>query len=243
MRTEQTPFGLFSQVSICPTCVGEGEVISEYCRKCSGEGRVRIRKEIKVKIPPGVSKGSTLRVRGEGDAGPKGGPPGDLFVCLDVEEPSDIKRDGINLYSTVSISYIEAILGTVEKVRTVEGSSELRIPPGTQPGDVLVLAKQGVPSLNRPSIRGDHLFTVKVSIPKRISGREKELLEELASLKNGGFARAPVKPKPVHKENGSRAAPEVSDQPDDGEGDWLKKLSEFAGSIVNGASKWLKDNL
>lgn len=243
MRTEQTPFGLFSQVSICPTCVGEGEVISEYCRKCSGEGRVRIRKEIKVKIPPGVSKGSTLRVRGEGDAGPKGGPPGDLFVCLDVEEPSDIKRDGINLYSTVSISYIEAILGTVEKVRTVEGSSELRIPPGTQPGDVLVLAKQGVPSLNRPSIRGDHLFTVKVSIPKRISGREKELLEELASLKNGGFARAPVKPKPVHKENGSRAAPEVSDQPDDEEGDWLKKLSEFAGSIVNGASKWLKDNL
>ncbi|KAM3244885.1 hypothetical protein ACQJBY_056304 [Aegilops geniculata] len=243
MRTEQTPFGLFSQVSICPTCVGEGEVISEYCRKCSGEGRVRVRKEIKVKIPPGVSKGSTLRVRGEGDAGPKGGPPGDLFVCLDVEEPSDIKRDGINLYSTVSISYIEAILGTVEKVRTVEGSSELRIPPGTQPGDVLVLSKQGVPSLNRPSIRGDHLFTVKVSIPKRISGREKELLEELASLKNGGFARAPVKPKPVHKENGSRAAPEVSDQPDDGEGDWLKKLSDFAGSIVNGASKWLKDNL
>uniref|UniRef100_A0A453PYN6 Uncharacterized protein n=1 Tax=Aegilops tauschii subsp. strangulata TaxID=200361 RepID=A0A453PYN6_AEGTS len=75
------------------------------------------------------------------------------------------------------------------------------------------------------------------------SGREKELLEELASLKNGGFARAPVKPKPVHKENGSRAAPEVPDQPDDGEGDWLKKLSDFAGSIVNGASKWLKDNL
>uniref|UniRef100_N1R5R4 Chaperone protein dnaJ 1 n=1 Tax=Aegilops tauschii TaxID=37682 RepID=N1R5R4_AEGTA len=115
------------------------------------------------------------------------------------------------------------------EVRILDGTSELRIPPGTQPGDVLVLAKQGVPSLNRPSIRGDHLFAVKVSIPNRISGREKELLEELASLKNGGFASAPVKPKPVHKENGSRAAPEVSDQPDDGEGDWLKKLSDFAG--------------
>ncbi|KAM0882061.1 hypothetical protein ACQ4PT_032537 [Festuca glaucescens] len=243
MRTEQTPFGLFSQVSICPTCVGEGEVISEYCRKCSGEGRVRVRKEIKVKIPPGVSKGSTLRVRGEGDAGPKGGPPGDLFVCLDVEEPSDIKRDGINLYSTVSISYVEAILGTVQKVRTVDGTSELRIPPGTQPGDVVVLAKQGVPSLNRPSIRGDHLFTIKVSIPKRISGREKELLEELASLANGGFARAPVKPKPIRQENGRSVAQEVPDQPDEEEVDWLKKLSDFAGSIVNGASKWLKDNL
>uniref|UniRef100_A0A0E0K6H3 J domain-containing protein n=1 Tax=Oryza punctata TaxID=4537 RepID=A0A0E0K6H3_ORYPU len=243
MRTEQTPFGLFSQVSICPTCAGEGEVISEYCKKCAGEGRVRVRKEIKVKIPPGVSKGSTLRVRGEGDAGPKGGPPGDLFVCLDIEEPADIKRDGINLYSTVSISYIEAILGTVKKVRTVDGTSELRIPPGTQPGDVVVLAKQGVPSLNKPSVRGDHLFTIKVTIPKRISGREKELLEELASLSNGGFARSPVKPKPIRQENETTVAQEYSDQPDEGEGDWLKKLKDFAGSIANGAAKWLKDNL
>lgn len=243
MRTEQTPFGLFSQVSICPTCAGEGEVISEYCKKCAGEGRVRVRKEIKVKIPPGVSKGSTLRVRGEGDAGPKGGPPGDLFVCLDIEEPADIKRDGINLYSTVSVSYIEAILGTVKKVRTVDGNSELRIPPGTQPGDVVVLAKQGVPSLNKPSARGDHLFTIKVTIPKRISGREKELLEELASLSNGGFARAPVKPKSIRQENETTVAQENSDQPDEGEGDWLKKLQDFAGSIANGAAKWLKDNL
>uniref|UniRef100_J3LI40 J domain-containing protein n=1 Tax=Oryza brachyantha TaxID=4533 RepID=J3LI40_ORYBR len=243
MRTEQTPFGLFSQVSICPTCAGEGEVISEYCKKCAGEGRVRVRKEIKVKIPPGVSKGSTLRVRGEGDAGPKGGPPGDLYVCLDIEEPSDIKRDGINLYSTVSINYVEAILGTVKKVKTVDGTSELRIPPGTQPGDVVVLAKQGVPSLNKPSVRGDHLFTIKVTIPKRISGREKELLEELASLSNGGFVRAPVKPKPTRQENETTVPQENSDQPDEGEGDWLKKLQDFAGSIANGAAKWLKDNL
>ncbi|PUZ78113.1 hypothetical protein GQ55_1G427300 [Panicum hallii var. hallii] len=243
MRTEQTPFGLFSQVSICPTCVGEGEVISEYCRKCSGEGRIRVRKEIKVKIPPGVSKGSTLRVRGEGDAGPKGGPPGDLYVCLDIEEPSDIKRDGINLYSTVSISYVEAILGTTKMVRTVDGTSELRIPPGTQPSDVIVLAKQGVPSLNRPSIRGDHLFTVTVTIPKRISGRERELLEELASLSNGGFARTAAKPKPVHEEKEFGTSLEDTDKSNEGEGDWLKKLTDFAGSVVNGAAKWLKDNL
>lgn len=171
------------------------------------------------------------------------GPPGDLFVCLDIEEPADIKRDGINLYSTVSVSYIEAILGTVKKVRTVDGNSELRIPPGTQPGDVVVLAKQGVPSLNKPSVRGDHLFTIKVTIPKRISGREKELLEELASLSNGGFAGAPVKPKSIRQENETTVAQENSDQPDEGEGDWLKKLQDFAGSIANGAAKWLKDNL
>ncbi|KAG2654735.1 chaperone protein DnaJ-like [Panicum virgatum] len=248
MRTEQTPFGLFSQVSICPTCAGEGKVISEYCRKCSGEGRIRVRKEIKVKIPPGVSKGSTLRVRGEGDAGPKGGPPGDLYVCLDIEEPSDIKRDGINLYSTLSISYLEAILGTTKMVRTVDGTSELRIPPGTQPGDVIVLAKQGVPSLNKPSIRGDHLFTVTVTIPRRISGRERELLEELASLSDGGFARTAAKPKPakpkhVHEGTEVGTSQEGTDKSNEGEDDWLKKLTDFAGSVVNGAAKWLKDNL
>ncbi|KAK1323988.1 Chaperone protein dnaJ 39 [Acorus calamus] len=208
MRTEQTPFGLFSQVSICPTCGGEGEIISEYCRKCAGEGRIRIKKDINIKIPPGVSKGSTLRVRGEGDAGPKGGPPGDLYVCLDVLEIPEIQRDGINLCSTISINYIDAILGTISKdhsisfknagtpdsqvtdngspgilsVKTVDGITELQIPPGTQPGDVVVLSKRGVPKLNKPSIRGDHLFTVKVTIPNRISGRERELLEELASL-------------------------------------------------------------
>ncbi|KAK3011826.1 hypothetical protein RJ639_010491 [Escallonia herrerae] len=214
MRTEQTPFGMFSQVSVCPNCGGNGEVISEYCRKCSGEGRIRVRKDIKVKIPPGVSKGSILRVAGEGDAGPKGGPPGDLFVYLVVEEIPEIQRDGLNLNSTVSVSYLDAILGAVVKyrstntirgtlrisishvalkfefmsltilvrlsnsepcepwdakqVKTVEGLTELEIPPGTQPGDVLVLARKGAPKLNRPSIRGDHLFTIKVSIPKRI---------------------------------------------------------------------------
>uniref|UniRef100_A0A2P2JLQ5 Chaperone protein DNAj n=1 Tax=Rhizophora mucronata TaxID=61149 RepID=A0A2P2JLQ5_RHIMU len=116
MRTEQTPFGMFSQVSVCPTCGGDGEVISEYCRKCSGEGRIRVKKNIKVKVPPGVSAGSILRVAGEGDAGPRGAPPGDLFVYLEVEEIRGIQRDGINLKSTISISYLDAILGAVIKV-------------------------------------------------------------------------------------------------------------------------------
>ncbi|KAG0470356.1 hypothetical protein HPP92_017056 [Vanilla planifolia] len=193
MRTEQTPFGLFSQVSICPTCGGQGEIISDYCRKCTGEGRIRVKKDIKVKIPPGVSNGSTLRVRGEGDAGSKGGPPGDLYVCLDVLEIPGIQRDGINLISTVSISYIDAILGAVVKVKTVDGLVELQIPPGTQPGDAVVLARQGVPKLSRPSVRGDHLFTVKVTIPSRISGRERELLEELASLSETSSGRLKVR--------------------------------------------------
>ncbi|KAI4387462.1 hypothetical protein MLD38_005290 [Melastoma candidum] len=255
MRTEQTPFGMFSQVSICPTCGGDGEVISEVCRSCSGEGRVRVKKDIKVKIPPGVSKGSILRVAGEGDAGPRGGPPGDLFVYLEVEEVPEIQRDGINLSSRLTISYLDAILGSVVKVKTVEGPSELQIPPGTQPGDVLVLARKGAPKLNKPSIRGDHLFTVKVTIPKRISTTERELLEELASLSRGTSRRpqprprtqtqptAPTKEKtPINEKKVEEEADEKTEEPQDQNG-WLKNLKDLAGSVASGVQKWIQDNL
>ncbi|KAI3437213.1 uncharacterized protein J3R85_005652 [Psidium guajava] len=247
MRTEQTPFGMFSQVSVCPNCGGDGEVISEYCRKCSGKGRIRVRKDIKVKIPPGVSKGSILRVAGEGDAGPRGGPPGDLFVYLEVEEIPEIQRDGINLNSTVTISYLDAILGAVVKVKTVEGTSELQVPPGTQPGDVLVLAKKGAPKLNRPSIRGDHLFTVKVTIPKRVSSSEQELLEELATLSSSTSSRSrtrPRTPQPASTPEKQQVDSEMEKTEESGdENDWWKKLKELTGSVANGALKWIKDNL
>jgi molecular chaperone DnaJ len=162
-----------------------------------------VKKDLKVKVPPGVNSGSTLRVRGEGDAGPKGGPAGDLYVYLNVKEIPGIERDGINLYSTISVSYVDAILGTVSKVKTVEGNSELQVPPGTQPGDVIVLSKLGVPKLNKPSVRGDHLFTVKVTIPTRISERERALIEELARLQNVRDDRASVRSarRPQRKKN------------------------------------------
>lgn len=247
MRTEQTAFGLFSQVSVCPNCGGNGEVISEYCRRCSGEGRVRVKKDIKVKIPPGVDKGSILRVAGEGDAGPKGGPPGDLFVYLDIEEIPEIQRDGINLRSNVSISYLEAILGTIVKVKTVEGMTELQIPPGTQPGDVLVLAKKGAPKLNRPSIRGDHMFLIKVTIPKRISAKERELLEELSFLISSPGSRSRVRPTPQQpvrsEESENISSTEETDESGEDEEDIWKKLKDFAGSVANGALKWIRDNL
>ncbi|KAM3269027.1 chaperone protein DnaJ [Capsicum chacoense] len=249
MRTEQTPFGMFSQVSVCPKCGGDGEMISEYCRKCSGEGRVRVKKNIKVKIPPGVSKGSILRVAGEGDAGPRGAPPGDLYVYLEIEEIPEIQRDGINLISTVSVGYLDAILGTVVKVKTVEGMTDLQIPPGTQPGDVLVLARKGAPKLNRPSIRGDHLFTIKVSIPKRISVMERELLEELASLNKGSSTRTKTRPtvqqtaKTTETPVDSDSTVAQTDESTEDQDDPLKKLTNFAGSVVNGALKWLRDNL
>ncbi|XP_011628855.2 uncharacterized protein LOC18448995, partial [Amborella trichopoda] len=246
MRTEETPFGLFSQVSVCPNCGGEGEIISEYCRKCAGEGRIRNKKYIKVKVPPGVNKGSTLRVRGEGDAGPKGGPPGDLYVYLDVKEVDGIQRDGINLRSTIPLNYIDVILGTVVKVKTVNGIAEVQIPPGTQPGDVVVLAKRGAPKLNKPSIRGDHLFTIDVIIPNRISSRERELLEELALLKDstGNRARFRTSNKPKSEIKDRQMDPystisKRSEEPND----FWQKLKDLAGSLANGALKWLKKNL
>ncbi|GAB2293634.1 hypothetical protein Dimus_027847 [Dionaea muscipula] len=246
MRTEQTPFGLFSQVSVCPTCRGSGEAISDYCGKCGGEGRVRVRKDIKLKVPPGVSSGSILRVTREGDAGPQGGPPGDLYVYLEVKEMPEIQRDGINLRSTLSISYLEAILGAIVKVKTVEGNIDLEVPPGTQPGDVLVLAKKGAPKLNRPSIRGDHLFDVNVAIPRTISVKERELLEELAVLRIIPTSR--LRPRPTaqppiesseEQTNTETGKAEESEDPD---GLW-GKLKNFAGSVANGALKWLRDNL
>ncbi|TYH45014.1 hypothetical protein ES332_D11G235600v1 [Gossypium tomentosum] len=123
------------------------------------------------------------------------GPPRDLYAYLDVQEVPGIQRDGINLLSTVSISYLDAILGSVVKVKTVEGVTDLQIPPGTQPGDVLVLAGKGAPKLNKPSIRGDHLFTIKVNIPNRISAKERELLEELSSLSNTNSSRSRTRPR------------------------------------------------
>ncbi|XP_059643745.1 uncharacterized protein LOC132285570 [Cornus florida] len=244
MRTEQTPFGLFSQVSVCPNCGGVGEVISEYCRKCSGEGRIRVKKDIKVKIPPGVSKGSILRVAGEGDAGPKGGRPGDLYVYLDIEEIPEIQRDGINLCSTVSVSYLDAILGAVVEVKTVEGINDLQIPPGTQPGDVLVLGKKGAPKLNRPSIRGDHLFTIQVTIPKRISAKERELLEELAFLNDTPGSRSQTRPKVKQTTSTENQTGSVTERErnESGEDDVWKKLKDFAGSVGKGALNWLKGN-
>lgn len=236
MQTRETAFGMFSQVTICSTCGGEGEVITNYCKKCGGEGRVRVKKIIKVKVPAGVSNGSALRVRGEGDAGLRGGPGGDLYVYLNVKEAPTIQRDGVNLYSNISINFTDAILGTVVQVKTVDGVTELKIPPGTQPGDVLVLSKRGVPKLNKPSVRGDHFFTVKVSIPARLSEAERELIEELADLysEKGGRASnmnarsSRLQRGKVETESAGRADADSGAEKGQSEGLW-GAVKKFAG--------------
>lgn len=182
-RATRTPFGSFTQVSVCPTCNGEGQTIEDKCEACGGAGRKQETKKLKITIPPGVDNGTRLRVSKEGDAGLRNGPPGDLYVYLFVEEDAEFHRDGINVLSEIKISYLQAILGCRLEVNTVDGPVELTIPPGTQPGTVLTLENHGVPKLGNPVSRGDHLITILIDIPTRITAEERELLEKLAKIK------------------------------------------------------------
>jgi molecular chaperone DnaJ len=191
-RNTRTPFGNFTQVSVCPTCNGEGQVIEQKCENCGGLGRKQETKKLKISIPPGVDTGNTLRVSKEGDAGQKGGPPGDLYVHLSVEEDAEFRRDGINILSEARISYLQAILGCRWPVNTVDGSVELTIPPGTQPNTILTLEKHGVPRLGNSVSRGDHLITVKIEIPTKIKSEERELLEKVAKIRGDIYGKDAV---------------------------------------------------
>lgn len=182
-RATRTPFGSFTQVSVCPTCNGTGQIIEEKCVSCGGEGLKEVTKKLKITIPAGVDNGTRLRVSNEGDAGKRGGPAGDLYVFLSVDSSPNFKRDGINILSEVKISYLQAILGCTLEVETVQGKTSLTIPAGTQPNTVLTLENQGVPRLGNPVSRGDHLITVLIDIPTRITNEERELLERLAQIK------------------------------------------------------------
>jgi molecular chaperone DnaJ len=182
-RATRTPFGSFTQVSVCPTCNGVGQVIEDKCDTCSGSGQKQETKKLKITIPAGVDNGTRLRVSGEGDAGQRSGPPGDLYVYLFVNDDAEFKRDGINILSDVKVSYLQAILGCRLEVNTVDGPHEVLIHPGTQPDTVITLENRGVPRLGNPVSRGNHLITVQVEIPTKVTPEERELLEKLAKLR------------------------------------------------------------
>jgi len=182
-RATRTPFGSFTQVSACPTCNGTGQMIEEKCDTCDGNGVRQVTKKLKINIPAGVDNGTRLRISSEGDAGQRSGPPGDLYVYLFVNEDPEFQRDGINILSEIKISYLQAILGCRLEVNTVDGAVEYLIPAGTQPNTVMTLENRGVPRLGNPVSRGDHLLTVLVDIPTRLTSEERELLEKLAKIK------------------------------------------------------------
>ena len=180
-RATRTPFGNFTQVAECPSCAGVGQIISDPCASCGGNGVKQVRKKLRINIPPGVDTGTKLRVSGEGNAGLKGGPAGDLYVFIKVKSDSKLRRDGINIYSEITISYLQAILGDTLAIDTVDGKVELKIPGGTQPNSTLTLENKGVPRLGNPVARGNQEVLIKVKLPTRINEEERSLLEKLAS--------------------------------------------------------------
>jgi len=178
-QTVQTILGRMQQQARCPTCGGSGNVVEKYCGTCDGKGVQKKSKQITITIPPGVDDGNRLRVRGEGDAGPKGGPSGDLYVFLKVTADPRFRRDGMDIYSDIKLSYVDAILGTKIAVPTVDGDVELNLPAGTQPGTTMRIADKGAPKLNSLNVRGSQFVKVQVEIPKQLSPKERELVVAL----------------------------------------------------------------
>ena len=183
MQVTRTPLGNFQTQQTCPACRGTGQKVEEYCGTCGGKGLNSKTKQIKVTIPPGVENGNKLRVRGEGDAGPNGGPAGDLYIFLRVKEDKNFRREGPEIYSDASISYIDAILGASIKTPVVDGEVTIKVPPGTQPGQVMRLRGNGAPRLGNPDSRGDHYVTMNVEIPNELSKEEEDLIKKLQDLR------------------------------------------------------------
>ncbi len=168
-----------AQVTACPTCHGKGKVIKAPCRECRGQGRVRKKHSVDVKIPAGIDTGIRLRVSSQGEAGINGGPSGDLFLLIEVKPDRRFQRKGDDLNTSVDILYPQAVLGCEVKIETFDGSETLDIPAGTQPGSKLRIKGRGMPRL-RGKGNGDMNILVRVSISKDPSAKERELLEHIA---------------------------------------------------------------
>jgi molecular chaperone DnaJ len=179
-RNQRTMLGSFTQIVPCSACHGAGTVIQSPCADCKGSGREKKRHKVKVKIPTGIDSGYRLRVAGAGNAGTKGGPPGDLYVFITVETHPLFNRDGANLYFRTEISFIQAILGDEIKVPTLGSEATLKIPPGTQPNTNFRLKEKGMPHLNRRE-HGDLYVLVEIKIPAKITKEQEELLRKFKS--------------------------------------------------------------
>jgi molecular chaperone DnaJ len=176
----QTMLGQMVNVTACPRCRGEGRIIETPCETCHGEGRTERTKRLRVTIPAGIDEGHQVRLSGEGEAGPRSGPPGSLYVAVHVTPHPELRREGTELYYELDVSIAQAALGTRLSVPTVEGAEEIEIRPGTQPGTELRLRGRGVPHLRRSGSRGDlHVF-VRVVVPHRLSKEQRKALEAYA---------------------------------------------------------------
>ena len=166
----------------CPQCGGVGTVIRHPCPECSGDGRVRARRTVEVGIPAGVEHGMRLRLTGEGEVGPGGGPPGDLYVEIEERKHPTFERHGVDLHAAVPVPMTAAALGTSLKVETLDGPVDIDVKPGTQSGTVIPLRGRGVPRL-RSNTRGDLHVHLEVTTPTKLDAEQEELMRKLASLR------------------------------------------------------------
>ena len=184
--------GFFTIERTCPTCNGQGSVIKNPCKKCSGTGRTRGDKTLSVNIPAGIEDGRRIRLAGEGEAGIRGGPKGDLYVLINIKPHSFFRRDGANLYCRVPLPMTTAALGGVVDIPTIEGGkSSIKIPPGTQTGQQLRLKGKGM-SIMRSSSRGDMYIEIFVEIPVNLDKKQVDLMKQLDdSLEKAGKKQTP----------------------------------------------------
>lgn len=175
--------GFFQMISTCPQCRGAGRVIKNICKKCSGSGRVPKKREITIKIPAGVHEGQAVRMNAEGEPGKKGGPNGDLYCYVRIKAHEFLHRDGNNLIAVIPISFTQAALGATVEVPSLNNVRQLKIPAGTQYGNIFRIKGQGLPDMRTKTI-GDQLVQVTVETPSKLNEKQQELLREFAKTEN-----------------------------------------------------------
>lgn len=178
-KTQQTPFGQFSSVSQCPTCQGSGQEIEYKCDTCHGEGKVIKTAKIKVKIPAGISDGDVIPIRNQGNAGENGGPSGDAYVVIRVEEHEFFKRYGDDIFYELPISFATAALGNEIEIPTLDGTTKFEIPSGTQNDTRFKVSGEGMPNV-RTKNKGDLYFDAKIVVPKKLNDEQKDILMKFA---------------------------------------------------------------
>lgn len=171
--------GFFTVARTCPQCRGAGKIITKPCQTCHGAGRVQRDRKLTVKIPPGIATGQQLRLQGEGESGYMGGPAGNLFVVIQVQEHEFFRRDGTSLFCEIPVNFTTVALGGEIQVPTLDGPESIKVPEGTQTGTTLRLRGKGMPDVNGRG-RGDLFATVQVQTPKKLTREQRKLVEELA---------------------------------------------------------------
>lgn len=182
-KVTNTFLGQMQTVTTCPTCNGEGSTVTAKCGSCKGEGRVYGEETVSIDIPAGVQEGMQMNVSGRGNAGERGGSPGDLIVLIEEEAHKELHRDGLNVAYDLHITFSDAVFGTQVEVPTIDGKAKIKIPAGTQSGKILRLKGKGFPAVNSYQ-KGDQLIHVNIWTPQHVSSEEKAMLEKLGTSPN-----------------------------------------------------------